>query len=123
MSTSDKRSLRASAKGYFTAALCCFVFGIVYECFSHGVYSPYMLFAFLLPLLGAIPDVAVFFFARRMPGERSRSLWMLGITALTIGSIIRGVLDIYGTTNRLNAVYLPLGALLIVLSIVEYKKH
>ena len=37
---------------YFTAALFCALFGAVYELFSHSVFSYYMLYAFMIPLVG-----------------------------------------------------------------------
>ena len=35
----------------------------------------------------------------------SRCLYDSGLAALTAGSVFRGVLEIYGTTSRLSAVY------------------
>lgn len=40
-----------------------------------------------------------------LPGQICRSAWNSGIAALTVGCIFRGVLEIYGTTNRLIVVY------------------
>ena len=37
---------------YFTAALFCALFGAVYGLFSHSVFSYYMLYAFMIPLVG-----------------------------------------------------------------------
>lgn len=37
---------------YLFLSLFVLVFGQIYEHFSHGVYSNYMIFAFLFPLLG-----------------------------------------------------------------------
>ena len=43
-----------------------------------------------------------------------------GIAALTIGSIVRGILDIYGTDNILVNVYRYAGAILVCLGVVFY---
>ena len=44
---------------YLTASVFCALFGAVYELFSHGVYSYWMIYAFAFPLLlGAIPCLA-----------------------------------------------------------------
>ena len=40
-----------------------------------------------------------------LPGRICRNAWFSGIAALTVGCIFRGILEIYGTTNRLITVY------------------
>ena len=117
LSTSDnpaeaKRYL-AVIEAYLLAAVCCALFGAVYELFSHEVYSCFMICAFLLPLLlGAIP-----FFLLRMRGKpfpgRAAELVHAGVAALTVGSILQGVLEIYGTSNPLTAVYWAAGGVLV----------
>ena len=56
---------------YFTAALFCALFGAVYELFSHSVFSYYMLYAFMIPLVGGVivifPDGVIF--SGRFPGK------------------------------------------------------
>lgn len=106
--------MKALCKRYviFSAAL--LLFGAVYERFSYGVYSAFMLGAFLIPLLlGALPSLLLQRLPpRRQPGEGSRWLWGAGLTTLTAGSLFRGVMEIYGTTSRLGAVYWIAGAAL-----------
>ena len=81
-------------------------FAAVYECFSHQVYSRAMILAFLYPLLGGLlPATLLMMKAELQPGEWARSLWGAGIASLTLGSLFRGVLEIYGTTSHLGAVY------------------
>ena len=68
------------------------LFAAVYEYFSFGVYSPYMIFAFLSPLLfGVIPSLLV-------PKVMGRG-WTDGILLLTGGSILIGIFEIYGTSS------------------------
>ena len=87
------------------------VFGLVYEHFSHGVFSWHMAFAFLIPLLGGvIPLLPVL---RRA----NATLWRCGILTLTVGSLVQGVLEIYGTTNRLCGLYGIAGGILLALSL------
>ncbi len=66
-----------------------------------------MLLAFLFPLLGGALPCALLMRTPRcaQPGVLSRCLYDSGLAALTVGSIFRGVLEIYGTTSRLSAVY------------------
>lgn len=43
------------------------------------------------------------------PGRIARNLYRSGIATLTIGCIMQGVLEIYGTTNKLICVYWIVG--------------
>ena len=110
MSTSDRTSSMgrySSAIGaYLLAAVCCAAFGTIYECFSHGVYSCFMIGAFVFPLLlGAFPFRLLQKSGKPFPGRFSEDLICAGVAALTVGSIVQGVLEIYGTTNPLVVIY------------------
>lgn len=123
MFTSDEHtvSLLKTALAHLCAAVFCAFFGAVYEHFSHEVYSYWMLYAFALPLaLGALPLLAIALHGRTLPGRVSLWLWNAGIAALTVGCIFRGVLEIYGTTNRLWAAYPIVGGALLALGLVSY---
>ena len=115
MSTSDtllRRDLPYLLAGTVFLAL----FGAVYEHFSHGVYSYYMIYAFAVPLiLGVVPCVAALAY-QACPPPAPRRLWNAGIAVLSVGSVMRGVLDIYGTTNALIAVYGAVGCVLLGLA-------
>lgn len=87
------------------------IFGIIYEIFSHQVYSNYMIYAFLIPLLLGIIHII---FNKLLIDE----LYKMGVITLTVGSIIKGVLDIYGTTNNLVFIYL-IGILFIICSMFK----
>ena len=81
------------------------LFGAIYEHFSHQVYSYYMIYAFALPLtLGALLWALALGRGWRIP-EEVPGLWNAAVLTLTVGSVLRGVLDIYGTTNHLLFVY------------------
>jgi len=92
---------------YLLIALFCALFGAVYERFSHEVYSGYMIYAFAFPLAGGTLPYMMLSVSgcRRLPGRLSLNLYNTGIATLTVGSIMQGVLDIYGTTNDLLKVY------------------
>ena len=69
--------------------------GFVYEQFSHGVYSGFMVYAFLPPLvLGSCPLLIRALRGKALPGR-----WC--VLALTVGCLFQGALEIYGTTSRL----------------------
>ena len=80
--------------------------GIEYEQFSHGVYSDFMVYAFLPPLvLGARPLLIRALCGKALPGRWCVRLYHWGIIALTVGWLFQGALEIYGTTSRLVMVY------------------
>lgn len=125
LSTSDIDIHRKAAKTafiYLLISLFCALFGAVYEMYSHGVYSFYMIYAFAFPLAGGTLPFSVFSLLRiqRYPGAVSRNLYHSGIVTVTVGCIIRGVLDIYGTTNQLTGIYWHVGWNLIGVGIVIY---
>ena len=93
------------------------VFGAIYEHFSHGVYSPFMVFAFAVPLLLGVLVYGVLLIAKKYPGRAAVLLWNSGIAALSVGSVFKGVLDIYGTTNPLIVVYPVAGGILLLAAV------
>ena len=107
---------------YLLITLFCILFGAVYEFYSHEVYSYYMLYAFVFPLAGGTFPFSIMNLARGKiyPNAPARNLYHSGIATLTIGSIIRGVLDIYGTTNMLTPYYLFVGIFMIVAGVLSY---
>ena len=116
MFTSDKngsaKSYASVLGGYLLATVFCALFGAVYERFSHEVYSYFMIYAFSFPLLlGAVPFFLLHSAGRPFP---RRAAWFIhaGTAALTAGSLVQGVLAIYGTSHPLTAVYWIAGAAL-----------
>lgn len=96
-------------------------FGAVYERFSHEVYSYYMIYAFAIPLvMGALP-YSIMALKQYQPDRSFLHLWNSSVITFTIGSIFKGVLDIYGTTNSLLTVYPIAGLTLAVLALVTLK--
>lgn len=104
-----------------SATLFCALFGAVYERFSHGVYAYGMLYAFAFPLvLGVLPFTLIWMLRAPYPPKALRDVYHAGIAALTVGSIICGVLEIYGTTSPLTLVYWLLGGALTAFGAVGY---
>ncbi len=126
MYTSDidanSKSALKTALVYLLASLFCVLFGAVYELFGHGVYSYFMIYAFVFPLAGGTLPFFLLGLARvkKYPRASARRLYHSGIAALTVGSVIRGVLDIYGTANSLTAVYWAAGGVFIVSGAAVY---
>ena len=119
-SSPDRRAAK-TAFVYLCAALATALFGFVYEQFSHGVWSAPMVYAFAIPLAGgALPFAALALWGRQHPAPFARTCWHLGLTTLTVGSLMAGVLAIYGTTNRLMAGYFVAGGLLCAAGLAQY---
>lgn len=126
MSTSDIDISGKAAKTafvYLLASLLCAVFGAVYEVFSHEVFSFYMIYAFMfLLVLGTLPFLLISLIRpKQYPGAVAGNLYHLGVVTLTVGSVIQGILDIYGTSNSLSVVYWYLGGILVLLGIISWK--
>lgn len=86
------------------------IFGGIYEYFSHGIYSPYMYGAFLIPLLFIAVDIFIQKILQRLTAQvqvdmRATLSYPLLCMTLTIASIVTGVVAIYGTTNPIVVYY------------------
>lgn len=127
MSTSDERreNRRALARGaacYGGAAAFCVLFAQVYALFGHGVRSASMTWMFLYPLAGAA--LALCLMGLR-PEARAGRLWPAarnllgcGLSVLTMGALLKGVLDIAGTASAYILFYRIVGAALVGAAIV-----
>ena len=115
LSTSN-RNKKAELQRVFNGLIIsigCAAFGGIYEIFGHGVYSGYMIYAFMLPLLlCVIPGALMILFDKPALPEIPRHLWNYAVATLTVGCILKGVLEIYGTTNRHLIIYPILAGIL-----------
>ncbi len=117
MSTSVKKT----AAAYLGATLFCGFFSYVYERFSHGVYSDYMVYLFLFPLLGGtLPYGAMLLLGARPPRRPAANLFNAGIATLAVGSLMAGIFEIYGTDSSFLSVYWWAGGALTALGIIAY---
>lgn len=104
---------------YLGISIFVFIFGQIYEYFSHGVYSSYMMFAFLIPFIGLfIPSLLSNLILKRKITDNVTLPWKCGIATLTVGSIYKGVLEIYGTSGTFEQVYLIIGSLLCIIATI-----
>ena len=105
-----------TALTYLLISLFCALFGGIYELFGHEVYSYFMLYAFAFPLAGGTLPFLLLALAedkgslKLYPNTVCRSLWHAAIATMTLGSIMNGILEIYGTTNSLTGIYWYAGA-------------
>ena len=128
MFTSVIDDRRAYFNCFDTARICVLiavnvaVFSAIYEHFSFGVYSPFMIFAFAVPLLGGALAYLLLGLALKRTQKSIPSLackfWNAAVAVLTVGCLFRGVLEIYGTNSPLTAVYWVASGLLAALSLL-----
>lgn len=117
----SQKKIEKLVLNYLIATMVCAGFGAVYEVFSHGVYSYYMLYAFMIPFLGGVVYFyCILYFRSKTPGYIARRLHHFGISTLTIGCILCGVLEIYGTSNRLVLFYFIVGGIFLVIGNFAY---
>lgn len=105
---------------HFIISVFFFLFGVIYELFSHGVYSKYMIFAFFIPLILGLAFYTSIHFLKlnNYFNKTFFRIYNSSIYTFTLGCIIKGVLDIYGTTNKLLSIYFNAGVLLLVVAII-----
>ena len=114
--------MRRTSLIFLCAALFCGLFSAVYEHFSHGVYSNYMVYLFAFPFFGGVLPYAIFGLTPKIkcPSPTTARIFNSGVAALAVGSCIKGVLDIYGTTSSYQPIYWVAGISLIALGLVMY---
>ena len=106
---------------YLIVTLVCAGLGAVYEFFSHGVYSYYMLYAFMLPFLGGtVYFYCILYFRSKIPGCIACRFQHFGILTLTVGCMVCGMLEIYGTTSHLVNIYFIVGGMFLVIGNFMY---
>lgn len=122
MSASNKKEAVRTVGIYLGLTVFWGVFSLIYEHFSHGVYSNYMIDLFLFPLIGGVLPFTLLW---RLPKVRypillARNAWHCGLITLTVGSCLKGIFDIYGTTAPLVRVYWAAGTVLMVFGLGAY---
>ena len=135
---------------YLAASVIIAAAAAVYGLFSHGVFSYFMTYAFMIPLLaGALPHLLA-----AMKANGPETMTVAGpegtadaadasakasdiaeklfdmkdaqfalVATLTAGSLLKGALDIYGTSNALLIAYPVMGALIIAAAAVKLLKN
>jgi len=103
-STEGSRQIRKTVIVYLILTAVAIAVANIYAQFSHGVRSAAMTLMFLYPLLGG----AVFYFTLglivpRISDRRNYRLYYniynSSIAVLTVGSLLKGILDIAGTAS------------------------
>ena len=93
--------------------------GAVYEHFSHGVYSNYMIYAFVFPLVMGVVPYTILLMKDKYPDRVFLNLWNSAVAVFATGSFFRGVLEISGYWNSLVVVYPIAGVVLVIAAAVS----
>lgn len=115
----EKKARRRLAARYLAVSAFCLLFSVVYSLFSHGIHSPWMRWLAAWPfVLGAVPALIL---AARRPGSQTaggyrvkeeifKDIYRFGIAAVTVASLLKGILEIAGTDSLYPTVLLFAGA-------------
>lgn len=121
ISDTNKHKAYVNAFIYLIIALFFVIFGAVYEIFSHEVYSYHMIYAFVYPLAGGcLVYNLIAKFGKKYPNTLTQNIYNSGIATLTIGSIVQGIIEIYGTTNECVGVYFFVGTAMVLTGCILY---
>jgi len=101
-------------------ALFLVLFGAIYEIFSHEVYSYMMIYAFVPCIILAAVYMILVLKKFSLPSKLACDIMDSGVVTISIGLVFGGIIEIYGTTNKLLYVYFACGALFILAAIITY---
>ena len=101
---------------YIIVSIVCLIASLIYEHFSHGVVSIFMLYACVVPFTAGVLKLI---FNKILNSTLYRAGW---ITLLSY-SYFRGALEIYGTDSKYLPIFLYVGIGMILLSITIIEKE
>lgn len=127
----EKKARRRLAARYLAVSAFCLVFSFIYGFFSHGIHSPWMRWLAAWPfVLGAVPALIL---AGSRPGAQTagaggyrvreevfKDIYRFGIAAVTVASLLKGVLEIAGTDSLYPTVLLFAGAGMLLFGAVGF---
>ena len=108
---------------YTAVAAFCIFFNYAYSLYAHGVSSNFMTYMFLFPLLGGSLVFMTFYLLKNKvnaPPRLSYNLYNSGIAWLTVGSCLKGVMDIAGYGSGYIKYFFVAGAFFIFFSMLIY---
>lgn len=98
------------SKPYIILSIILFLFQAIYHHFSHGLFSIYLAGAFLCPLILGIL-FAIFKEKYFSASDSQDILFITGLSFLTVGISLKGILDIADTHSSYLIVYLGVSTL------------
>ena len=132
-----KRNTLKSLYIYIGVTIFIGLFGAIYEMNSNNVFSPAMYLAWIIPCVLGVGVYLVLTYApiKQVPGTLVECIYNFGVAMLTVRSIFIGVIEIYGTTNRvmltiytvLSIVFLAIGGsaylAIFIYSLIQNRKQ
>lgn len=111
-----KRCIKAAAV-YAVISLLCVIFAGIYEMFSFGEYSAYMLNMYLVPLLGG---TVLYLLIYKLKGEEVLSrfafnVWNTGIAVMTSWCMVKGIVEISGRSFEYDMLYCTFGGIMLII--------
>ena len=102
ISAKIKRNTLKSLYIYIGVTIFIGLFGAIYEMNSNNVFSPAMYLAWIIPCVLGVGVYLVLTYTpiEQVPGTLVECIYNFGVAMLTVRSIFIGVIEIYGTTNR-----------------------
>lgn len=102
---------------YLIASVLVLAFSLVYSIFSHEVYSNYLSYAFLYPLIGGF---CVYFGVHftKFFSKWPYNFYNAGIATITVGSILAGINEIAGADTLYYLIFFYVGFAFVILSLV-----
>lgn len=111
---------------YFFISIFLIVFDRIYAIFSHGVSSLSMNLMFLYPLIGGVGVYNVLKYLCKEKEIKFRitfNIYNTGIATLTIGSLLKGIMDIAGTSSQYIVCYRIIGVIFIIVSLLSFLRE
>ena len=110
---------------YLAVSLLCVICGLVIHGLVHAWYgvsnrSDYLTFGFAYPLVGGAAVYLLIGAVRKaqVPGPLVTGVYYSGIATLTVGSMLRGTLDVAGKSSTYLPVFVVAGTLMVTIGAV-----
>lgn len=119
------KRIKKTKKIFFLTMIFTIVFDRIYSLFSHGVSSLSMNLMFLYPLVGGVVGYNILGYLFKNKKDDMIILFNIynsGIAILTVRSLLKGIMDIAGTSSQYIKYYLIIGILFIIISVIGFIK-
>ncbi|MCO5451312.1 hypothetical protein [Enterococcus faecium] len=105
---------------YFISSVLLFIFPWIYHHFSHGVTSQALRWVWVIPMVGG---AFLFIFKKILNTFQNRlafNLFNTGLTSYIVGMILKGILEIAGTSSPYIGIYPMIGMIILGISLFIY---
>lgn len=100
-----------------------FIFQYIYHLFSHGIVSSSLHWVWLVPLIGGSGVVLFSNLLGTLKNRLAFNLYNSGLASCATGMILKGILEISGTSSPYLFLYLTVGIVFIGISIFLFIIH